>query len=230
MRRRSSGMRGSSPDRLSARYWRSGCLERHYPPSTTKIRTSDVAGEPDALRRDLERQAHEAGFDLVRIMRAADFPAVHGERLRAFVDAGRHGDMVWMADTTDRRAHPQTLWPEAQSVIVLAMNYGPGDDPMAALHARERAVISCYAKGKDYHVIIKKALKRLAGWLHRTHELRSKGIRRYGARAGETGRNDRRRAGWQGKHTNLVSRALRLVAVSRVDLHDCQTGAGRGGT
>jgi epoxyqueuosine reductase len=124
--------------------------------------------------------------------------------LRAFVEAGEHGDMAWMADSA-RRGNPLALWSEARSVIMLGMNYGPAHDPSAVLRERDRAAISVYAQGDDYHDLIKPRLKTLARWLIATAggdvkvfvdtaALMEKPL---AAAAG---------LGWQGKHTNLVSR------------------------
>jgi epoxyqueuosine reductase len=126
-------------------------------------------------------------------------------RLERFLADGAHGDMIWMAETAPRRAAPQALWPEVRSVIMLGMNYGPDEDPLAVLRARDRAAISVYAKGDDYHELIKKRLKEIARWLVAraggnvkvfvdTAAVMEKPL---AAKAG---------LGWQGKHTNLVSR------------------------
>ena len=133
--------------------------------------------------------------------------ADYGERLREFVALGRHGDMGWMADTLDRRASPQAMWPDARAAIMLAMRYGDGSNPLAVLSAPQRAAISCYAQGADYHDVMKPKLKRVARWLADaagcdvkvfvdTAPLMEKPL---AAAAG---------LGWQGKHTNLVSRAF----------------------
>ena len=133
----------------------------------------------------------------------ADWPAA--QALTDFVAAGRHGTMDWMALTLDRRAHPRSMWPPAKSAIVVGMNYGPDHNPMAALEERSRAAISVYAQGRDYHGLIKGKLKHLADALKRrlggetrvfvdTAPLMEKPL---AALAG---------IGWQGKHTNLVSR------------------------
>jgi len=126
-------------------------------------------------------------------------------RLDNFLANGAHGDMAWLATTAERRASPSALWPEVRSVIMLGMNYGPDHDPLAILKARDRAAISVYAKGDDYHELIKARLKELARWLTAnaggdvkvfvdTAAVMEKPL---AARAG---------LGWQGKHTNLVSR------------------------
>ena len=126
-------------------------------------------------------------------------------RLDRFIADGAHGDMVWMAETAERRASPAALWPDVRSVIMLGMNYGPDEDPLAILRERSRAAISVYAKGEDYHELIKARLKDVARWLVQkaggdvkvfvdTAAVMEKPL---AASAG---------LGWQGKHTNLVSR------------------------
>ena len=126
-------------------------------------------------------------------------------RLERFLADGAHGDMVWMSATAQRRATPNALWPEVRSVVMLGMNYGPDEDPLAILAHRDRAAISVYAKGEDYHELIKARLKDVARWLVAnaggdvkvfvdTAAVMEKPL---AASAG---------LGWQGKHTNLVSR------------------------
>jgi epoxyqueuosine reductase len=126
-------------------------------------------------------------------------------RLDNFISDGAHGDMAWLATSAARRASPSTLWPDVRSIIMLGMNYGPDTDPLSILEARDRAAISVYAKGDDYHELIKSRLKSLARWLTAnaggdvkvfvdTAAVMEKPL---AARAG---------LGWQGKHTNLVSR------------------------
>lgn len=148
--------------------------------------------------------AREAGFDAVHIARA-DAAWQAGDRLRAFVEAGHHGTMGWMEDTLDRRVHPTAMWPQARSAVVVGLNYGPAHDPLEDLKHTDRAVISVYARNRDYHDLVKKRLKQLARGFH-----------------GETGQAvkvfvdtaplmekplaQRSGLGWQGKHTNLVSR------------------------
>lgn len=125
--------------------------------------------------------------------------------LAEFIAAGHHGTMQWMEDTQARRAHPQNMWPEAKSAVVLAMNYGPDVDPMAGLLARETGLISVYARGDDYHEVIKGRLKEIAGLIARDHSAQVKVFvdtaplmeKPLAMAAG---------IGWQGKHTNLVSR------------------------
>jgi epoxyqueuosine reductase len=162
------------------------------------ISTSDAA--EDLIRAE----ALKLGFDTCRFTPIPEaWPA--GARLAQFVDAGRHGEMGWLADTAERRAHPRAMWPGARSAIVLGMNYGPDHDPLAVLAAPTRGAISVYAQGDDYHELIKGRLKALARWLQDrfggelkvfvdTAPLLEKPL---AAQAG---------LGWQGKHTNLVSR------------------------
>ena len=127
------------------------------------------------------------------------------QRLGAFLAAGQHGEMAWMAERTEQRAHPQALWPEARSVICLGLSYAPDDDPLA-VHARpDRGGISVYARSRDYHDVIKGMLKHLAAFI----------VSRYGpavkvfvdsAPVMEKPLAQQAGLGWQGKHTNLVSR------------------------
>ncbi len=152
----------------------------------------------------LRSAARDLGFDVCEMtLLPGDWPAAAG--LKAFVEAGRHGTMAWMERTLDRRAHPTAMWPLAKSALVVGMNYGPDHDPMAVLQERSRAAISIYAQGRDYHGLIKGKLKHLASALKKrlggearvfvdTAPLMEKPL---AALAG---------IGWQGKHTNLVSR------------------------
>ena len=160
----------------------------------------------DELKQRLVEQAHCEGFDLARICRPWDVPKVLG-RLEAFVSAGRHGQMGWLAERMHWRGAPDMLWPEARSVIMLAESYTPGTDPMATLLQRDAGSISVYARNRDYHDTVKKRLKRLARWL----------IDQAGgevkvfvdtAPVPEKPLGQASGLGWQGKHTNLVSRDL----------------------
>lgn len=156
------------------------------------------------LREFIDAEAKALGFDAVAVTRP-DAIAEAGSRLGAFVEAGRHGTMEWMADTLKRRVHPNALWPEARAVIMLAMNYGPDENPLELLDQRDRAAISVYARNRDYHDVIKGKLKTLA--------------QKFAARTGadvkvfvdtapvmEKPLAAAAGLGWQGKHTNLVSR------------------------
>ncbi len=146
------------------------------------------------------------GFDLVRIT-DAQLPDEIGTHLETFVSDNRHGSMEWMETTLARRKSPKAMWPYAKSAILLGMNYGPDTNPLDNLKNKENATISVYARNRDYHDVIKGKLKTLAGWIaSQTQEdvkvfvdtapLMEKPL---AAQAG---------LGWQGKHTNLVSREL----------------------
>jgi epoxyqueuosine reductase len=159
-----------------------------------------------ALREELERRARAAGFDVVGITSPDAIPQA-ATRLHAFLEAGRHGAMTWMAETQARRASPRALWPQVCSVVMLGMNYGPDHDPLDALAQTTRGVISVYAQGRDYHDIIKGRLKQIAGWLHGAtgHEVK---VFVDTAPVMEKPLAEAAGLGWQGKHTNLVSRDL----------------------
>jgi epoxyqueuosine reductase len=158
--------------------------------------------ETDRIRAD----AAALGFGICRIT-DAELPDAIGDRLARMVALDRHGTMKWLEDTLDRRRRPRAMWPQARSAIVLGMNYGPDRDPLEALHLKDRAAISCYAGNRDYHELVKGRLKQMAQKLSArsgcavkvfvdTAPLMEKPL---AARAG---------IGWQGKHTNLVSRGF----------------------
>ena len=152
----------------------------------------------------LRAEAAALGFDALGI---ADPAAIEGaaERLQRFLDEGSHGDMAWLASEPARRASPRVLWSEVRSVIMLGVNYGPDDDPRAILEHKTRGAISVYARGDDYHELIKKRLKTLARWL-----LAAAGgdVKVFVDTAAVMEKPLAQAAGlgWQGKHTNLVSR------------------------
>jgi epoxyqueuosine reductase len=127
--------------------------------------------------------------------------------LREFLSAGAHGDMEWMAANADRRGDPRTMWPEVRSIIMLGLNYGPHDDPLAILEDRLRGGISVYARGDDYHDVIKPRLKRLGRWLI---EAAGGDVKVFVDTAAvmEKPLAETAGLGWQGKHTNLVSKEL----------------------
>ena len=158
----------------------------------------------EAAEEVIRSEAKALGFDACGFTRV-DQPWPASARLAEFVAAGRHGTMDWIERTAERRAHPRAMWADARSAIVLGLNYGPEGDPLEALKAASRGAISVYAQGDDYHDLIKKRLKRLAGSLQAklggevkvfvdTAPLMEKPL------AEAAG------LGWQGKHTNLVSR------------------------
>ncbi len=148
--------------------------------------------------------AKAEGFDAVGFA-PADIGETPGDRLQEFIALGRHGDMDWIVEKAAWRRHPQALWSDARTVIVLALNYGPETDPLAHTGKADRGVISVYAQGRDYHDVIKKKLKRIARGLIRDHGGDVKVFvdtapvmeKPLAAAAG---------LGWQGKHTNLLSR------------------------
>lgn len=156
------------------------------------------------LKDMIRREAEAFGFDSLRVTTPQAAPEA-GARLTAFLGAGRHGDMEWMATTAERRCHPSRLWPEARSILMLAMSYAPDTDPLQALDEPTRGVISVYAQGKDYHDILKAKLKALAAKLAAAS---GADVRVYVDTAPVMEKPLAAAAGigWQGKHTNLVSR------------------------
>jgi epoxyqueuosine reductase len=162
--------------------------------------TSDAA----KLRALIDAEARRAGFDAVAVTTPDAIPLAPA-RLAEFVADGFHGSMDWIAETLQRRGEPTVLWPQVRSIIVLAMNYGPDHDPRGVLAKGDRGAISVYAQNRDYHEVMKGRLKEIAGKIV--------------ARAGgdvkvfvdtapvmEKPLAEAAGLGWQGKHTNLVSR------------------------
>ncbi len=163
-----------------------------------------------ALKGRMQAQAGALGFVSVGIAPAADDP-LRARRLHEWLATGAHGQMEWMQTRATQRKGPQSLWPEAQSVIALGMSYAPGHDPLALAGDAERARISVYAQGRDYHDVVKKALKALARWL--VAEAEGAGLECAlkvfvdTAPVMEKPLGEAAGIGWQGKHTNLVSRS-----------------------
>ncbi len=160
-----------------------------------------AAEDAKSLIRD---RALALGFDAVGFCRAELGPEAR-ERLAIFLADGQHGDMGWLATRTEQRSHPQTLWAEARSVVALGLCYAPSDDPLATLGMPDRGTISVYARNRDYHDVMKGMLKQLAQFV----------VARFGpavkvfvdtAPVMEKPLAQRAGIGWQGKHTNLVSR------------------------
>ena len=155
-------------------------------------------------RRFLEEGAAKAGFASFGIT-SAKADALTGERLNQFIRSGHHGTMAWMEETVQRRLSPDAIWADAKSAIVLGMNYGPEADPLLALQHKSNAAISVYAQNRDYHDVIKGRLKELASKFAAKFSAEVKVFvdtaplmeKPLAAKAG---------LGWQGKHTNLVSR------------------------
>jgi epoxyqueuosine reductase len=158
----------------------------------------------DPIREAIRDHALGSGFDAVGFA-AANLDREAREGLQEFIARGYHGDMGWLAGTAERRADPQALWPEARTVVVLGVNYAPEGDPRALADNPEAGVVSVYARGHDYHDTLKRRLKALARWIEGqwpgalklfvdTAPVMEKPL------AQQAG------IGWQGKHTNLVSR------------------------
>jgi epoxyqueuosine reductase len=156
------------------------------------------------LNAALASEARALGFDSIGI---TDPDAIAGvqERLEAFLDTGAHGQMDWLADNPARRADPKVMWRDVRSVIMLGVNYGPDENPLDILTQRDRGAISVYARGDDYHDLIKKRLKQLARWLIANAGGEVK-VFVDTAAVMEKPLAQAAGLGWQGKHTNLVSR------------------------
>ena len=156
------------------------------------------------LKRLIVDKARSLGFDLARVA-----PADLADRYRlafdAFIADGRQGDMDWLARTPERRTDPKGLWPDVKSILMLAANYGPAIDPMARLDRKTRATISVYAQNRDYHDILKKRLKELGRFIAHTTGTELK-VFVDTAPVMEKPLAQAAGLGWQGKHTNLVSR------------------------
>ncbi|HVD83780.1 MAG TPA: tRNA epoxyqueuosine(34) reductase QueG [Bradyrhizobium sp.] len=156
------------------------------------------------LKAALASEARALGFDCVGVT-SPDAIADAAGHFRAFLDTGAHGEMDWLAANPERRADPRGLWPAVRSVIMLGVNYGPDENPLAILESRTRGAISVYAQGDDYHDLIKKRLKALARWLVATSGGEVK-VFVDTAAVMEKPLAQAAGLGWQGKHTNLVSR------------------------
>jgi epoxyqueuosine reductase len=156
------------------------------------------------VRSALATEARALGFDCVGVT-DPDAIADAARHFRAFLDAGAHGDMDWLAASPERRADPRVLWPGVRSIIMLGVNYGPDENPLAILQQRTSGAISVYAQGDDYHDVIKKRLKALARWLVATSGSEVK-VFVDTAAVMEKPLAQAAGLGWQGKHTNLVSR------------------------
>jgi epoxyqueuosine reductase len=186
-------------------------------------RTVDVT--TDDLSAAVRGRARSLGFDVVGVGPAA-VPARNREGYRRFVEAGFEGEMEWLAREPELRQDPRALWPEAKSAIVVGMNYGPEHDPRAGLEQRTAGVISVYARNRDYHEVIKGRLKQLAGWLHASTGGAVKVLVDTGPVL-EKPLAERAGLGWQGKHTNLVSRDLGSWLFLGVILTDLALAEGR---
>ncbi|MET0313539.1 MAG: tRNA epoxyqueuosine(34) reductase QueG [Hansschlegelia sp.] len=158
---------------------------------------------PAALRSALEARARSLGFDAFGVTTPGAIPQAAPRLAQALAD-GHHGTMQWLSDRAEWRGDPSALWPEARSIVMLGMNYGPDEDPRAILRLRDRGAISVYARGDDYHEVIKGRLKQVAG------ALASMGAQAKvfvdTAPVMEKPLAEAAGLGWQGKHTNLLSR------------------------
>lgn len=157
-----------------------------------------------SLEARIRDKAAELGFAACGFARA-DAAPLAGRRLREWLADGRHGDMIWMAERAHHRESPEGLWPEVRSVISLGMSYAPASDPLALAEVADRARISVYAQGADYHDVMKKALKALGRWLAQEAGCDLK-VFVDTAPVMEKPLAEAAGLGWQGKHTNLVSR------------------------
>jgi epoxyqueuosine reductase len=175
-------------------------------PAVEDVRGSRLLNDLGALKQALVDEAHALGFDTLAVTRPDAIPHAN-EALARFIADGCHGDMGWLAANPARRSDPRTLWHGVRSIVMLGVNYAPGRDPLAILQERTCGAISVYAQGDDYHDVIKPRLKALARWLVAqaggdvkvfvdTAAVMEKPL---AASAG---------LGWQGKHTNLVSRGF----------------------
>jgi epoxyqueuosine reductase len=157
----------------------------------------------DTAQAQIREHALALGFDAVGFT-TPELSATARQSLADYLARGYHGDMGWLVEKADRRGDPKVLWPEARSVVVLGMNYAPHENPLDATSRREDGAVSVYARGRDYHDVVKKRLKALARWIVATWPGELKVFvdtapvmeKPLAARAG---------IGWQGKHTNLVS-------------------------
>jgi len=168
-------------------------------------RRSGPSGAAPTLNDEIRAHAFELGFDVCRFA-PADLAPEHGERLRAWLQQGAHGDMAWMRETAERRAAPRALWPEAASLVMLGLNYGPEEDPLASLTRPDCATISVYARNRDYHDVVKGRLKQLGGFMLARAGAGDAKVFVDTAPVMEKPLAQLAGVGWQGKHTNLVSR------------------------
>jgi epoxyqueuosine reductase len=165
---------------------------------------SDQASAAEAMKAEIAQSARDLGFDSVGFA-AVEGTAEMASGLHGFLDQGLHGEMDWMARNAAIRADPQAIWRDARTIIVLGMNYGPAGDPLAATRWRDRGAISVYARGVDYHKVMKRRLKQFARLIHGRYDAEVK-VFVDTAPVMEKPAAQRSGIGWQGKHTNLVSR------------------------
>jgi epoxyqueuosine reductase len=169
-----------------------------------RLLNATVKLSPADLKTALAREARAYGFDCIGVT-DPDAIAGAGKHFREFLESGSHGEMDWLAANPERRTDPRVLWPGVHSIIMLGVNYGPDENPLELLKRRECGAISAYAQGDDYHAVIKKRLKALARWLVATTGDEVK-VFVDTAAVMEKPLSQAAGLGWQGKHTNLVSR------------------------
>ncbi|MBD0272817.1 MAG: tRNA epoxyqueuosine(34) reductase QueG, partial [Acetobacteraceae bacterium] len=166
---------------------------------------ADASFDGGAAKAEIRAQALALGFDAAGFAEA-HLPDEARERLDRFLGAGMHGEMAWMASRAEQRAHPRSLWPEAVSAVSLGMSYAPDGDPLANLARPDRGGISVYARNRDYHDLVKKRLKALGRWMAQRWRGSELKVFVDTAPVMEKPLAQRAGLGWQGKHTNLVSR------------------------
>jgi len=157
------------------------------------------------LEKQITSKALEAGFDDIGFTDADRFPVKAGERFSEFLENGWHGDMDWLRAKVERRLSPKVLWPEVKGIILLGQNYAGSDDPLANLENQKAGNISVYARGRDYHDLVKKRLKVLGRWISDEFQTPIK-VFVDTAPVMEKPLAQLSGLGWQGKHTNLVSK------------------------
>ena len=162
-----------------------------------------MADDKLRLAEKLEKKGLDEGFSAFGIAPAELAPET-SQRLHDWLAEGGHGDMIWMESRAEERSQPKNLWSDVQSVIMLGMSYAPAGDPFALEGSSEHGRISVYAQGKDYHDVVKKALKRVARWLVEQADCEVK-VFVDTAPVMEKPLAEAAGIGWQGKHTNLVS-------------------------
>ena len=169
-----------------------------------ELRGSRLLSKTADLRERLALEARALGFDAFGIVAPDAIPNAL-PRLKEFLADGGHGEMAWLATNPERRADPRTLWSDVRSIVMLGVNYGPDEDPLQILTHRDRGAISTYARGDDYHELIKSRLKALARWMvaHAGGDVK---VFVDTAAVMEKPLSEAAGLGWQGKHTNLVSR------------------------
>jgi epoxyqueuosine reductase len=170
----------------------------------TELRGPRLLSDASNLREAIAGEAKTLGFDAFGIVAPDAIPNAL-PRLKEFLADGAHGEMAWLAANPERRADPRTLWSDVRSIVMLGVNYGPDDDPLQLLGKRDRGAISTYARGDDYHDVIKSRLKALARWMVK-HAGGDVKVFVDTAAVMEKPLSEAAGLGWQGKHTNLVSR------------------------